>query len=99
MQEKLKKHVLTLLGTEKIHPLQEAILDETLEDCIKQGFHLLEEDEKNRNILISFNARLKVMEGTIKGLMLSDADTITINYRNQTFVLDKKEAIVIQALK
>jgi len=92
--KELKKKLLTELKKkgelEKIHPLHDAMIDECCENALNSpgtdDIHLL-------SVKIGF----VTANATLRGLLsasLTQADTVTLNYRGQTFIIDSNSPIL-----
>jgi hypothetical protein len=83
----------------KMGPLHKAMLMECCENVMQP--HNTEK-YSNEILMLSalqaFEVSQSLMKGMIAGMIPEFADTITLNYRGQTFILDKDSQIVKAAL-
>lgn len=83
----------------KMHPLHKAMLMECCENVLQPHNT---ENHSHEILLIStlqaFEVSNSLMKGLIKGMIPEVADTITLNYRGETFILDQESKIVKAAL-
>lgn len=83
----------------KMHSLHKAMLMECCEKVMqphnteKHSYEIL-----MISALQAFEVSNSVMKGMITGMIPEFADTITLNYRNEPFILDKDSQIVKAAL-
>ncbi|WP_291132412.1 hypothetical protein [Flavobacterium sp. UBA7682] len=81
--------VVQKLSFPQIHPLHKAILEECCENALEKS------TEKDIESLISlvqliFMSCESTLRGMIKGTFeAGNPETVTLNYRNQTFIIDK----------
>jgi len=79
----------------KMGPLHKAMLMECCENIMQPH----NTEKHNDDVLLlstlqAFEVSRNLMQGMIKGMIPEFADTITLNYRGETFILDKDSAIV-----
>ena len=83
----------------KLHALHKAMLMECCENVMqphnteKHSYEIL-----MISALQAFEVSNSLMKGMIAGMIPEFADTITLNYRGDTFILDKDSQIVKAAL-
>lgn len=97
--QELHKKILTKL-TElqpdfKMGPLHKAMLMECCENIMQPH----NTEKHNDDVLLlstlqAFEVCRNLMQGMIKGMIPEFADTVTLNYRGEIFILDKDSAIV-----
>lgn len=83
----------------KMGPLHEAMLMECCENVMQP--HNTQNNTKEilmLSTLQAFEVCGSVMKGMIKGMIPEFADTITLNYRGETFILDQNSPLVKAAL-
>jgi hypothetical protein len=91
--ESLKENLLTELkkeGVVKIHPLHDLMIDE----CCESALNLPGTDEIH---LLSVKIGFVTANATLIGILkasLTQADTVTLNYRGQTFIIDNNSPIL-----
>jgi hypothetical protein len=88
----LREKLTTKLGIEKIHPLHDAMIEECCENVLKTIGQT--DDTYILSVQIGFMTALTTLKGLVEA-SLNYADTITLNYRGQTFVIDKESPILL----
>lgn len=87
-KEELFKQVLTDLPIKEIHPLHKAMMEECCETALKNPENFKNTDTLINSVRIAFITCNSVLKGTLQGSLKSfDANQITLNYRNQTFII------------
>jgi hypothetical protein len=76
---------------ERLHPLLIAILEEVCDDVEKSNI----EDDKVSVALLAFKTNIPLVKSIID-TGLQHANTVTLNYRDQTFSLTEKSQIYQQ---
>lgn len=94
MEEKeLYKKVISNLKIEKIHPLHKAIMEECCENAINNSEKIVDEKMLMYAVQVAFISSLNALIGSLKG-GLKLADEITLNYRNQQFIINKNSPLL-----
>ena len=84
----------------KMGPLHKAMLME----CCENIMQLHNTEKYNKDVLListlqAFEVCRNLIQGMIKGMIPEFADTVTLNYRGETFILDKDSPLVKTALE
>jgi hypothetical protein len=92
--KELQNIVIENLPIKEIHPLHKAILDECCESVIKNSA-ILDVEMQIHCVNISFIASFNTLKGVIKGALEStDSDVVTLNYREQQFLISKNSSLL-----
>lgn len=82
------------MNVENIHPLHKAIMEECCENVLSQ-------QDKSDNLLLvamvqaKFSSSLPVLQGILRAaLQVGNADQVTLNYRQQTFIIPAKSKLL-----
>ena len=78
-------------GIERLHPLHDAMIDECCESALKTIGKT--EEIYLQSVKIGFLTANTALKGVLKA-SLSQADTVTLNYRGQEFVIDENSTIL-----
>lgn len=88
--DKVIEPIKIQLGDKGISPLHKAMIEECCENALNGTNESMTDKELILTAQMSFVTADNVLKGLIKGLVeRNDADTCTINYRGQSFVIDK----------
>jgi hypothetical protein len=86
--EELYTQVLKDLPIKEIHPLHKAIMEECCETALENPDKLNDLDSLVLAVRMAFVTCNSILKGTLQGSLKSfDANQITLNYRNQTFII------------
>jgi hypothetical protein len=90
LYDKVIDPIKTQLGENVISPLHKAMIEECCERGLEAANDSVEEKELILSVQIGFVTADKALKGLVEGLQKDqNADTCTINYRGQSFVIDK----------
>lgn len=89
----LYESVLKHLNLVQIHPLHKAIIEECCENAIKSQEEIKELETLIFAVQVSFLTCLSALKGTLVA-SLKFADTVTLNYREQTFNITKDSVLL-----
>ena len=93
--DELYKKVLEQLSIKEIHPLHKAIMDECCENALNNPQNVTAPDTLVYAVQVAFLTCTSTLKGTLAAsLELAAADQITLNYRNQTFVIPKNSPLL-----
>lgn len=84
MSEKELYEAVTQKITVELHPVFKAILEECCENALQASD--LDDEDKPATVLFAFHTCLRMAQAFVKAGM-QHADTITLNYRGQTFLI------------
>jgi hypothetical protein len=88
--DKVIEPIKIQLGDKEISRLHKAMIEECCENILKQTNESMSDRDLILSAQMSFVTADNVLRGFIEGLIeKNDADTCTINYRGQSFVIDK----------
>ena len=73
---------------ENIHPLHKAMLEECCENALNNPEKIESKETLKYAVQIAFYTCIETLRGTLKG-GLEFADTVNLNYRNQSFTITK----------
>ncbi|AOR27281.1 hypothetical protein FORMB_02190 [Formosa sp. Hel1_33_131] len=73
---------------ENIHPLHKAMLEECCENALNNPQKVESQDTLKYAVQIAFFTCIETLRGTLKA-GLEFADTVNLNYRNQSFTITK----------
>lgn len=92
--KELYKKIMEEFKLEKIHPLHQAIMEECCEHAINNPEKLNERDLIGA-VKIAFYTCNETLRGTLRGsLEAANADQITLNYREQSFIIEKDSPLL-----
>ncbi len=91
--EKLYQMVIAQFPIKEIHPLHKAIIEECCENAVNEQHHDLETETLIYTVNVSVMSVISTLQASWKGAF-EFVDTITLNYRNQTFVIDKNSKLL-----
>lgn len=91
--EELYQTVVGQLKITDIHPLHKAIMEESCENAINNPQKITDRDTLIYATQVSFLTALSALQGTLKGA-LELGDQVTLNYRNQTFIIPKNSKLL-----
>jgi hypothetical protein len=87
--------VLRHIKIEKVHPLHEAMLEECCENVIQSDMDHEKEKLMIGVVILAFTTSESIMRASLKSTMQAfDGDQITLNYRNQVFLIQKDSAFL-----
>jgi hypothetical protein len=93
--EELYKEVVGHLTIKELHPLHKAMMEECCENALSNPQNVTDKDTLVYAVQVAFltcNSTLKV---TLTGsLEVANADQVTLNYRNQTFIIPKNSPLL-----
>lgn len=94
--EELFHQLLSDLSIKSTHPLHEAILHEVCEKAIENPQGVTDVPTLIYACQVAFLTNLKLLQSTlISSMDATDADQVTLNYRNQTFVI-KRDLVLLK---
>ena len=73
---------------ENIHSLHKAMLEECCENALNNPEKIESKETLKYAVQIAFYTCIETLRGTLKGA-LEFADTVNLNYRNQSFTITK----------
>lgn len=91
--EELYQTVVGQLPVKDIHPLHKAIMEECCENAVNNPQNITDEATLAYAAQVSFITALSTLKGTLKGA-LKLGDQVTLNYRNQTFLIPKDSKLL-----
>jgi len=87
-KEELYEQVIKDLPIKEIHPLHKAMMEECCEIAMKNPDNLKDLAALILSVRMAFVTSNSVLKGTLQGSLKSfDANRVTLNYRNQTFII------------
>jgi len=87
--DKVIEPIKIQFGDKEISRLHRAMIEECCENTLKVTNDSMSDKDLILSTQMSFVTADNVLKGLIKGLIAkNDADTCTINYRGQSFVID-----------
>jgi hypothetical protein len=93
--DELYKKVLEQLPINEVHPLHKAIMEECCENALNNPQNVTDPDTLVYAVQVAFLTCNSTLKGTLAAsLELADADQVTLNYRNQTFVIPKNSPLI-----
>lgn len=93
--DKLYEKVLEKLPIKEIHPLHKAIMEECCENALNNPQNVTDTDILVYAVQVAFLTCNSTLKGTLAAsLELADVAQVTLNYRNQTFVIPKNSPLI-----
>ena len=93
--EDLYEQVFKDLPIGDIHPLHKAMMEECCETALQNPNNLKDLDALVFAVRTAFVASNNVLKVTLRSSLNSfNADQITLNYRNQTFIIPKNSSLL-----
>lgn len=93
--DELYKKVLEQLPIKEVHPLYKAIMEECCENALNNPQNVTDPDTLVYAVQVAFLTCNSTLKGTLAAsLELADADQVTLNYRNQTFIIPKNSPLI-----
>jgi hypothetical protein len=93
--DELYKKVLEQLPIKEVHPLHKAIMEECCENALNNPQNVTDPDTLVYAVQVAFLTCNSTLKGTLAAsLELADADQVTLNYRNQTFIIPKNSPLI-----
>lgn len=93
--EELYKTVVGQLPIKELHPLHKAMMEECCENAINNPQQVTDKDTLVLAVQVAFLTCNSTLKGTLAAsLQLTDADQVTLNYRNQTFIIPKNSSLL-----
>lgn len=94
--EELYQKVMAELPIKEIHPLHKAMMEECCETALKTPENLKDSDALINGVRIAFITCNSMLKGTLQASLKSfDANQVTLNYRNQTFIIPDNSPLLI----
>ena len=91
----LYKMVIEQLPIKEIHPLHKAILEECCENALNNPQNVTDTGTLIYAVQVAFLTCTSTLKGTLAAsLELAAADQVTLNYRNQTFIILKNSSLI-----
>lgn len=78
---------------DKIHPLHKAMLEECCENALKNSQKIENKEILKYAVQVAFLTCIETLRGTLKG-GLEYADTINLNYRDQSFEITRDSPLL-----
>ena len=91
-QEELKRAFFEETKVQRLHPLHECILDDSIQAVLSKGLDGI------NDLLWDFYCKKNVVESSIIACCLLDSDPFTIIYVGNTFVFSKDDPFVLSVL-
>ena len=80
--------VLDHLKIKELHPLHKALIEECCENAINNKQNVTDLETLIYSVEVAFLTSNSLLKGTLKGALLgANANQITLNYRDQTFII------------
>lgn len=93
--DELYKMVVGQLPVEQLHPLHKAMMEECCENALNNPQNVIDPDTLIFAVQVAFLTCNSTLKGTLTAsLKLANADQVTLNYRNQTFIIPKNSALI-----
>lgn len=93
--DELYKMVIEQLPIKEIHPLHKAILEECCENALNNPQNVTDTGTLIYAVQVAFLTCTSTLKGTLAAsLELAAADQVTLNYRNQTFIILKNSSLI-----
>lgn len=93
--EELYKTVVEQLPIKELDPLHKAMMEECCENAINNPQQVTDKDTLVLAAQVAFLTCNSTLKGTLTAsLQLADADQVTLNYREQTFIIPKNSPLL-----
>jgi len=93
MNKKELKDAMVARFQFNLNPFFNAVVDECCENVVN-SVDAIPDDNKLSCAIIAFHTSLSALKATVSAA-LEFADTVTVNYRNQSFVFDKSHPLML----
>jgi len=88
--DELYQKVISDLPIKELHPLHKAMMEECCENALNNPQKVSDTDTLVYAVQLAFLTCNSSLKGTLTGALTAvNADRVTLNYRNQTFIISK----------
>lgn len=93
--DELYKEVVGQLPIKDLHPLHKAMMEECCENALNNPQNVTDHDTLVFAVQVAFLTCNSTLKGSLTAsLKLANADQVTLNYRNQTFIIPKNSPLL-----
>ena len=93
--EELYREVIGHLPIEEFHPLHKAMIEECCENALNNPQNITDKDTLIYPVQVAFLTCNSTLKGTLAAsLEAANADQVTLNYRDQTFIIPKNSSLL-----
>ncbi|MFN8310779.1 MAG: hypothetical protein U0T73_12520 [Chitinophagales bacterium] len=88
----LYREAVGYLPIKELHPLHKAMVEECCENALNNPQNVTDKDTLVYAVQVAFLTSNSTLKGTLTAsLEAANADQVTLNYRNQTFIIPKNQ--------
>jgi hypothetical protein len=93
--DELYNKVIGQLPIKELHPLHKAMMEECCENALNNPQNLTDNDTLIFAVQVAFLTCNSTLKGTLTAsLKLAASDQLTLNYRNQTFIIPQNSPLL-----